>query len=222
MHKIKTIHQVGNKSTDVNTILLMVYMQCALLYYFFDSVIRYSLFGVVSLIALYAFFSRTPTLAINRLISKSNLVAISIATAVLVGIIEIYNETTSPFILYIITAPLFAYFVVTNQFNSKYITIQIYFILFVFFAYYTLFRNFDGLFSGISANYVSVVLIMNISILQLIQSRQKESLSLTIPFLSLILTVFATGRAGILILTAIFINTLLMNGGEWERRNGQL
>lgn len=213
MHKTKIPHQLGRESIDANTILLMVYMLCALLYYFFDSVIRYSLFGAVSLIALYAFFSRTPTQAINRLITKSNFVVISVVTTIFVGIIEIYNKTTSPFILYIITAPLFAYFVVTNRFNSKYITLQIYFILFLFFTYYALSRNFDGLFSGISANYISVVLIMNISILQLIQSRQKESLSLIIPFLSLILTVFATGRSGILILTAIFINTLLY---EWR------
>lgn len=218
MHKSKTTPLVGSKSIDTNTILLMVYMLCALLYYFFDSVIRYSLFGVVSFIALYAFFSRTPILAINRLINKSNLVAISILTIFMVGIIEIYNKTTSPFILYIITAPLFAYFVVTNRFNSKYITLQTYFILFAFFAYYALFRNFNGLFSGISANYISVVLIMNISVLQLIQSRQKESLSLTIPFLSLVLAVLATGRAGILMLAAIFINTLLYEWREMEKR----
>ncbi len=218
MHKSKTTPLAGSKSIDANTILLMVYMLCALLYYFFDSVIRYSLFGVVSFIALYAFFSRTPILAINRLINKSNLVAISILTIFMVGIIEIYNKTTSPFILYIITAPLFAYFVVTNRFNSKYITLQTYFILFAFFAYYALFRNFNGLFSGISANYISVVLIMNISILQLIQSRQKESLSLTIPFLSLVLAVLATGRAGILMLAAIFINTLLYEWRGMEKR----
>ena len=131
MRKTKITHQLGRKSIDANTILLMVYMLCALLYYFFDSVIRYSLFGAVSLIALYAFFSRTPTQAINRLITKSNLVAISVVTTIFVGIIEIYNKTTSPFILYIITAPLFAYFVVTNRFNSKYITLQIYFILYL-------------------------------------------------------------------------------------------
>ncbi len=198
----------------------MAYMLCALLYYFFDSFIRYGLFGIVSLISLYAFFFRTPTRAINRLVTKSNLLVISIVTTFVVGFIEIYNSTATPFILYIITAPLFAFFIVTNRFNTRYITLQLYFFILAFFVYYALFRSFENLFEGISANYVSVVLIMNISVLQLIQYRQNESYSLVIPFLSLILVVFAMGRAGILILTILFVNTLIhrWKGMGWKKR----
>lgn len=220
MDRARITYQLNRRSVNVNTMLLMAYMLCALLYYFFDSFIRYGLFGIVSLISLYAFFFRTPARAINRLVTKSNLLVISIVTTFVVGFIEIYNSTATPFILYIITAPLFAFFIVTNRFNTRYITLQLYFFILAFFVYYALFRSFENLFEGISANYVSVVLIMNISVLQLIQYRQNESYSLVIPFLSLILVVFAMGRAGILILTILFVNTLIhrWKGMGWKKR----
>lgn len=126
-------------------------------------------------------------------------------------IIEILNGIFSPFLLYILAAPSLAYFILNSRFNLKILSLPIYIISAVFFLYFLFNQTLIGVFPNISTNYVSVVMIMNVVLLNALEKRQGQKVTIHYSILALFFSVLALGRAGmicsfLLLLNAIWIN----------------
>lgn len=127
---------------------------------------------------------------------------------VLVFFIQLFNATLTPFVFYIISTPLLTLFVLNNKFNTRLLKIPLYVSATVFSVYFVQHRTLQGIYEAVSHNYVSVVMIMNVVLINMIEVRQKEKVSIMPSIICLFFSLLAVGRSGILSSTLLFLNVL--------------
>jgi len=200
-----------------NTCILIIYLLLAFAYYFVGSAIRALIFTVIVSISLMTFlnFQKNRVFYIRSIISKFLLVFI------FVFFIQLFNATFSPFVFYIISTPLISLFILNNKFDARLLKIPLYLSALVFSAYFVQHRTLHGVYAGISENYVSVVMIMNVILINMIEVRQKKQISILPSVVCLIFSLLAVGRSGILCATLLFLNVIsarwmgLSKGVKW-------
>ncbi len=208
------------KQATKNSLILSTYMLLAFLYYLVGDVVRVLIYGLVLFISLYVSLRKnkiTDTYTILK-IPKSFFVS-SLLLFFLTIVAVAISKNFSPFILYLLSSPLMAYFVYRSSFNVKILKYSYYIILVYFLFFFLTHRTLEGVFQGMSANYVSVVVMMNVVLIYLIQYRQEEKISYLPSILAFLFAVLAIGRSGILttlgiVLTLFFVNWLKMSFGK--------
>lgn len=124
-----------------------------------------------------------------------------------VALVQLTSGTFTPFIIYLLAAPVMAHFFLHNEFYTKGIKLSFYAIVAYMVLHFLLTGSLIDVFSQMSANYVSVVLIMNAAVLAIVQYRQGERVHILPGVFTLILSILALGRSGIgcslIFLTAI-------------------
>lgn len=100
--------------------------------------------------------------------------------------------------IFIFPATAFAYFILHSRFNTKILYSSI-LILFIFFSFQILSgQDPNKIFPELSRNYISIILIANVSILYIIEWKQSRRILLWPAVVTLIISVVSIGRAGIL------------------------
>ncbi len=142
---------------------------------------------------------------------KINLLHFQVWTILLLGFVflQFLNAKLSFGVLIILSNILIAYFLLFGNFNLRLIY-GVYMIV----SYLLIIRALEGghtmtLFVGASSNWVSVVMMANVSILYFIEWKQLKTVSLWPSIIALIVSISAVGRggilsAGILVLGVIF------------------
>ncbi|MDP2541105.1 hypothetical protein [Tenacibaculum discolor] len=191
----------------VNSIILAFYMLLASVYYLFNDAARIVIFGFLLLLIFYIgvrvkekkFFLKTHK---NFFLVMSCIFGYTL-------IIQLINNTLTPFTIYYLTSPVLSYFIFSNRFNTRYIVIPFYIFCSYLLLYFLLHKNLIGVLNGtVSENYVSVILIMNIVTLYIIKYRQKEVIPVLPALLAVMFSILAIGRAGILTTLLIFLLVL--------------
>lgn len=198
-----------------NSQILLAYLLIGFLYYLGNTPIRALLFGIVLMLSFVLIFSFKNQYKIGN---KKEIVFKSFFLFAIVLLIQVFNETLTPFTLYILSAPILALFIIRNNFDTKTLKISIYIISVVFLLFFIVKRNLAGIFYQMSVNYVSVVLIMNVVIVNSIERIQKEKISILPSILALLFSLLAMGRAGILCTFLLVCNSLYFSWSSYTKR----
>lgn len=192
------------KDKKRNSYILILYLLLAFSYYFVGTAIRAFIFTIIASIAIITFLNTQK----NKVFYLQTLISKFIVVFVLVFFIQLFNATLTPFIFYIISTPLITLFVLNNRFDARLLKIPLYLSALVFSVYFAQHRTLHGLYEGVSENYVSVVMIMNVVLINMIEVRQKEQISIVPSIICLFFSLLAVGRSGILCSTLLFLNVL--------------
>lgn len=188
------------------SIILALYMFLASIYYLSDESFRLVIFGLSLFIAFYMGVKREEGLFVLKIPKK--VLAFFFSVFSIVVLIQVINGTFTPFVLYCFSSPLVAYFIYSNKFNTKILTIPLYIIASYVIIYYALNKTVIGALKNVSENYLSVILIMNIITIYMVKFRQKETITILPAFIGFFLSIMAIGRSGIV--TSGFLLVLVL------------
>ena len=192
-----------------NSYALVFYMVTAFSYYFVGTALRGVFFFTLVILSVLLFVSQNLKDARGLFVERRVVNFLVVFFVVL--IIQLINNTLTPFVLYIVAAPCLAIFILKNKFNTRILKIPVFIMASVFSVYYILHKTLEGAFSEMSVNYVSVVLIMNAILINSIERLQKERISLLPSFIALFFSLLAMGRSGILCTFLLFTSVLIIN-----------
>ncbi len=180
-------------------------MVISFLYYVVGDSLRLVLFPLVMLIC---FLSLGNINAVDSFL-RSKWIIYFIVMFFGVVLIQVTSGNFTPFVLYILAAPVMAHFFINKVFDTKKIKIPFYLAIAFMAVHFARFRTMEGIFSEMSPNYVSVVLIMNASVLAIVQYRQREKVRIVPAILTVLFSILAFGRSGIgcslVLLAAVFL-----------------
>ena len=189
-----------------NSILLCLYMLFCFCFHFVSREIKPVITILIILTSLISlFYSRLDRLKIHY---NFNIATLWLGFIVLCFIIQVINSTIEPVFLYLFAAPAFAYFILENKFDSKIIYLPILVISIFFVAFISSGQDLNKVFPHTSRNYISVLMITNTALINLVEIRQFRKITIWPSILTLIFSLFATGRAGIICSTLLFIGTI--------------
>lgn len=202
-----------------HSLLLIIYLLICFAYYFVGDIVRLAMFPAIVLIVL---------LASVRINHKSRYVFklpkkvfnLSVVTLIL-SFSAALSGTITPFWLYILLAPLFAYFIYNEQFSSKLIINFFYCVCAILILVFLKDGNFDHLWR-MSRNYVSHLLIVYIALIFAIQYNQNERINVLPSVLGFFISVLATGRSGIIAALLVMLAVIMFTRSEQGRFKGSL
>lgn len=189
-----------------NSVLLLLYMLVAFLYYYAGDALRIPLFGIVLGFSILAVIETRKNKGNYRFGQKLiRLFSFFFFTG---AFIQLSNGTITPFILYLVAAPCLVYFIYNNSFNLKIVSYSVYIISVVFLIYFLLHGRMEGVFPYVSVNYISVVLIMNAVLINFLEYKQDRNVSFLPSILALFFSLLAFGRSGILCAFLLVLNVV--------------
>jgi hypothetical protein len=189
-----------------NSIILAFYLLVASVYYLFNDAVRILIFGVSFGISLYMGVKSKNGFPFIKVPKTFYLVAVGIFGYTV--LVQLINNTLTPFVVYYLSSPLIAYFIYTNHFNTKILTLPFYAFASYILSYFFLHRNLFGVLNNVSENYLSIILIMNLITIYVVKFRQKEVISILPAFIGFFLSILAVGRSGII--TTLFVLLLVL------------
>ncbi len=125
--------------------------------------------------------------------------------SILICCIQIISGIINYYIIYLFSSASFAYFLVNNKFKTKFIYIP-----FIVISAYVLLsfisgRDLNEIFPDTSRNYISVILLTNVSTIYLIDWRQNNIINIWIAIITLTISILAIGRSGIIVSLFLFV-----------------
>lgn len=187
-----------------NSILLAFYMQILLFYYLF-SFLRLLLFPILVFCCIWTCW----------MLRKVKFRAIKMQCLyvyfLLALTIQFINTSITPFVLFLLLAPFFAYWIYTSLFRTSILRIFYYAMILLLLLLYFRHFTFSGVFAGLSENYVSVILICNVVLIAAIEKKQNERISILPSLCAVPLSLLAFGRSGIICSSALFLVFLFVN-----------
>lgn len=167
-----------------NSILLSVYMVLIFLYYLISP------FRIIAFIFFICYFF---------LKNKCNKTSVTFVLLffILSLIIQIINNSLHHFVLFLLIGPYFASWVYKSKFKTSIIRRIFLFEQFLLFILYLKGRTFVGVLSGLSENYISILMISNVVVIACIEIRQNERISIIPSLFGFILSLLTLGRSGI-------------------------
>lgn len=190
-------------------------MLCAFTYYFLGNIriILYALLCILPFVSIIYTNYDAHTVKL-----KKNSVLFFGAIFLYGFIVQIINDNLSPFLVYFLTTPAFAFFLYKSKFNTKILYIPFCIISLVFIYLFTIKHTYEGVFYDLSANYVSVVMLVNVGLINIIEYRQRHKIAIFPSFLGFLFSLLAMGRSGILCCFTLFLCTLWWNYRKWSKR----
>lgn len=179
-----------------STLIVIVYMWCALLYYVVDAARPILFITMVSLSALAAYL--TAKSGKSKITLRKTMAVFFVFCFVGVVVVGLLNQTFTVFSLYILTIPMMSYYIRNRWLNVKYLKVSFYSMSALFLLYYISNRTFEGMFESMSINYVSVVMIFNISLIYFVQRFKGDKPSIGPAIVAVVFSVMALGRSGML------------------------
>lgn len=204
-----TIIFLDNKIREIHSsILLSVFLLFSFSYHFVSQQNKPIITMIILVISFVSmFYSRTDKLKV-KFPYKSSI--ISVGFIIVTFLIEILNSSFSPGSFYIITTFTFAYFFKNGKFNRKIIYFPI-IIISLFFTYYILSgQDLNNIFPHSSRNMISYIMITNASIVMIIEWRQYKKIVIWPSVLTLLFSLFAIGRSGIICSSFLLIGVLFI------------
>lgn len=193
-----------------NSIILAFYLFLASTYYLFSDSLKILIFGASCLISIYmCVVKNNRGFPFFKIPKKFYFFTVGIFAYSL--LVQIINNTLTPFVIYYLTSPLIAYFIYTNLFNTKIIALPFYIFSGYLLLYFFLNRSLTGVLINVSENYVSIILIMNIVTIYIVKFRQKEKIPLLPAFLGFFISILAIGRSGIITTLLILLLVIWFN-----------
>ena len=149
-----------------------------------------------------------PLFQIHLILSKRRLcfycLVVFIGACLLCGIKGFFNSN----LLFIIIAPIMANWIINNRFNL--IILYFTYSLVILYFFNVSINDMNDEIMYTSRNYISVILLFHSVLLTIIVYMQTQMTLLTPSFLTLILSVMATGRGGILCSAIFFISMTML------------
>ena len=186
--------------------LFFLYLFFQTLYYFINDALRPLLFVLLVIITSLPIISWVLKFKRAR-ISPKTLFIFAMSSVIL--FIQIVNRTLTPFVIYLFTIPVFTYYMVARDIKIFPTKFLFYSLSFYFTFYYLNKGSMIGIFSGLSENYVSTILIYLSSIIVIIERTKGVRHSILPSILTLLFSSLALGRSGIglsLLLALLIIN----------------
>ncbi len=179
-----------------NSIILSIYIFLSSIYYIFNLPIRALIFIITFFISIYFGVKIKNGFFILKV--PKSLYAIVFVIFCFTFFVQLVNNTLTPFVIYYLTSPIIAYFIYSNKFNTKILSIPFYIFSFYTTYYFIINKGLFGILNSVSENYLSIILIMNLVTLYVVKIRQNEKIPILPSLLGLILSVLAIGRSGII------------------------
>ncbi len=189
-----------------NSVILSFYMFIASIYYMFNDTVRIVFFGISLGISLYMSVKVENSNSVLKV--PVRLFRLFICIFIFTLFVQVINDTFTPLILYYLSSPLVAYFVYKNKFNTKILQVPFYVFSSYILIYFYFRRNLTGVLNLVSENYISIIIIMNISTIYIIKYIQKEKMPILPVIIGLFLSILAKGRSGII--TVLFLLMLVV------------
>ena len=189
-----------------SSILLCIYMLLCFYFHFVSKEIKPVITILIMLSSVLSlFYSRMDKLKLHY---NFNIAFFWITIIILCFVIQAINSNIHPASFYLISAPAFGYFILECKFNRRIIYIPI-LVISVFFVYYIVSgQDLNKIFPHTSRNYISVIMITNAALINIIEWKQFRKISLWPSLLTLLFSVVAIGRAGIICSSFFFLGTL--------------
>ncbi len=181
-----------------NSMLLALYMQLILFYYLY-SFLRLLLFPLLIFCCIWACWMLRKV-KFSRIKMQCLYVYFVLALS-----IQFINASITPFVLFLLFAPFFAYWIYTSLFKTSILRISYYVMSLLLLLLYLRHFSFIEVFAGLSENYVSIILICNVVLIAAIEKRQNERISILPSFCATFLSLLAFGRSGILCSFVLFL-----------------
>ena len=183
---------------NLNSLILSLYMFSVFAYYTLEAlkIYIYILFIIIGMYAVCKLFF---------LKFKSRSLLFYFIYVFVSIFIQILNLTISHFSVFIILGPILGYWIYVNKFNTSILKEFFYILCFYILYYYVVNQTFSSIFTGMSSNYVSVIVLPYIILISAIEYKQKESLSL-LPFLiAFLIIILSLSRSGILCMLLLLL-----------------
>ena len=189
-----------------NSIILSAYMLFVGFHYFVSEDIRRIMLLSIVILSFSALIY-TNTSGFKLSVSFNSLIKYGLIFSLLV-LIELFSGVVGIQLLFVLTAPAFAYFLYTNKFKTSILYGVFLVISSKFLTYIIDGTDLNTIFDSVSRNYISVIMIFSSSIVTLIIWEQERKIVIIPVLLTFVVSLFAVGRSGIISSFILFIGLL--------------
>jgi hypothetical protein len=200
----------------INTLFLVSYL--ILIFGFY--IVSQSFKPLITLLILTISFSSLLFSQTEKLKTKIsvNSILFWLILLLLICCIQLISGILNYYIIYLISSASFAYFIIDSKFKTRLIYIPFIAIsIYVFISFITG-KDLNEIFPDTSRNYISVILLTNISTAYLVDWRQNKTINIWFALITLVLSILAIGRSGILVSLFLLVGALILRYKEFSSK----